>query len=147
MAVIKRPKAKILKKQRKYYRSLTMATFNKFEASNYIKSEEQALDYLKTMFDENGTQGFLQALGDIAKAKGMGNISKETGLGRESLYKSLSKNGNPSFNNVVKTLKALDIDFSFTTRSEKNDDYCLGRAVEKRLKDNNKSISVSLGDL
>jgi probable addiction module antidote protein len=124
-----------------------MATFNKFEASNYIKSEEQALDYLKTMFDENGTQGFLQALGDIAKAKGMGNISKETGLGRESLYKSLSKNGNPSFNNVVKTLKALDIDFSFTTRSEKNDDYFLGKEVEQELKDNNKSISVSLSDL
>jgi probable addiction module antidote protein len=62
-----------------------MTAFSKFETSNYIKSEEQALDYLKIMLDENGTQGFLEALGDIAKAK-------ETGLGRESLYKSLSKN-------------------------------------------------------
>jgi probable addiction module antidote protein len=95
-----------------------MTAFSKFEISNYIKSEEQVLDYLKIMLDENGTQGFLEALGDIAKAKGMGNISKETGLGRESLYKSLSKNGNPSFNNVVKTLNALNIDFSFTKNNK-----------------------------
>jgi probable addiction module antidote protein len=108
-----------------------MTTFSKFEASSYIKSEKQALDYLKIMFDENGTQGFLEALGDIAKVKGIGNISKETGLGRESLYKSLSKNGNPSFNNVVKTLNALDIDFSFTARDEKLEDCFLGKSGKK----------------
>jgi len=37
------------------------------------------------------------ALGDIARAKGMTQLAKETGLGRESLYKALSGEGNPSF--------------------------------------------------
>ena len=34
-------------------------------------------------------------------------VSQETGLGRESLYKSLSPNGNPEFATVLKVVRAL----------------------------------------
>jgi probable addiction module antidote protein len=37
------------------------------------------------------------ALGDIARAKGMTEIARESGLGRESLYRALSVDGNPTF--------------------------------------------------
>ena len=46
-------------------------------------------------------------IGDIAKARGMGQIAKEAGVGRESLYKSLNKEGNPSFRTIVKVVDAL----------------------------------------
>lgn len=90
-----------------------MNKFNKFEPSNYIQNDNQANEYLQTMLEENGIEGFLRALGHIAKAKGMSKISQETGLGRESLYKSLSEDGNPKFDTVLKTLNALDIDIKF----------------------------------
>lgn len=42
------------------------------------------------------------AIGDVTKAKGMGQITKEAGVGRESLYKSLDRNVNPSFHTIMK---------------------------------------------
>jgi len=36
-------------------------------------------------------------------------VAKETGLSRESLYRSLSAGGNPSFATVLKVAKALGL--------------------------------------
>jgi probable addiction module antidote protein len=96
-----------------------MTNFNKFEASNYIKNEQQAINYLKVMLDENGVESFLIALGEVARSQGMGNIAEKTGLGRESLYKSFSSKGNPNFKSVVKTLNALNIDLNFDIYNKK----------------------------
>ncbi|MNV68746.1 hypothetical protein D3C71_1616150 [compost metagenome] len=53
--------------------------------------------------ESNGDAAFIaKALGNIAKAKGMAQLSKDTGLGRESLYKALSGDVNPSFDTVIK---------------------------------------------
>lgn len=49
------------------------------------------------------------ALGDIARAKGMTQLAKDTGLGRESLYKALSGEGNPSFGTILKVMRVLGI--------------------------------------
>jgi len=49
------------------------------------------------------------ALGVIARAKGMAQLAKDTGLGRESLYKALSSEGNPSFATILKAIKALGL--------------------------------------
>ena len=50
-----------------------------------------------------------KALGNIARAKGMSQLSRDTGLGRESLYKALSGEGNPSFATILKVASALGI--------------------------------------
>ena len=51
--------------------------------------------------------GIARALGDIARAKGMTEVAKAAGLSRESLYRALSDDGNPSFATVLKVAKAL----------------------------------------
>ena len=96
-----------------------MAIFKKFDPSNYIKDDKQANEYLQLMLEENGVEGFLRALGHVAKAKGMSQIAKDTGLGRESLYKALSSEGNPQFDTVLKTLNSLGIGIHF--ENTKND--------------------------
>ena len=53
--------------------------------------------------------GIARALGDIARAKGMSKVARETGLSRESLYKALSEDGNPSLATVLKVAKALGL--------------------------------------
>ena len=50
-----------------------------------------------------------KTLGTIARAKGMTRLANETGLGRESLYKALSGEGNPSFATILKVISALGI--------------------------------------
>ena len=49
------------------------------------------------------------ALGDVARARGMTDLAKRTGLTRMGLYKALSKDGNPSFDTVLKVLHALGL--------------------------------------
>ena len=62
-----------------------------------IEGKDDAIAYLNAAA-ETGDPTLLQvAIGDVAKARGMGQVAKEAGVGRESLYKSLGKEGNPSF--------------------------------------------------
>jgi probable addiction module antidote protein len=53
--------------------------------------------------------GITRALGDIARAAGMTDVARATGLSRESLYRALSLNGNPSFATVLKVARAVGV--------------------------------------
>lgn len=80
-----------------------------WDASEYLETEEDIAAYLNAAL-EDGDPALLQAaLGDVAKARGMTAIAREAGVGRESLYKSLSENGNPSWQTVTKVLAALGL--------------------------------------
>ncbi len=67
--------------------------------------------YLDAWLEETpeDAAGIAKALGDIARAKGMAQVAKEAGLSRESLYRILSADGNPSFATVLKVARALGI--------------------------------------
>jgi probable addiction module antidote protein len=64
--------------------------------------------YLKACMEEAGDDAafIAQALGNIARARGMAQLAKDTGLTREGLYKAFGKNSNPSFGSVLKVMKA-----------------------------------------
>ena len=80
-----------------------------WDASEYLDNEDDIAAYLNAAL-EDGNPAILQAaLGDVAKARGMSAIARQAGLGRESLYKSLSKEGNPSWATVTKVLDALGL--------------------------------------
>ena len=83
----------------------------KWDSAEHLKTEEDMQAYLQACIDEsNGDAVFIaKALGNIAKAKGMAQLSRDTGLGRESLYKALSGDVNPSFDTVIKVVKALNL--------------------------------------
>jgi probable addiction module antidote protein len=83
----------------------------KWDTVEYLKTEEDMVMYLQACMDEAGDDAafIAAALGDIARAKGMTQLAKETGLGRESLYKALSGEGNPSFGTILKVMRALGI--------------------------------------
>ena len=62
------------------------------------------------------------ALGNIARARGMSQLARDTGLGRESLYKALSGEGNPSFATILKVVHALGLkSFRYTQVPTGND--------------------------
>lgn len=83
----------------------------KWDRAEHLKTEDDMQAYLQACIAEsNGDAAFItKALGNIAKAKGMTQLSKDTGLGRESLYKALSGDVNPSFDTVIKVVKALNL--------------------------------------
>jgi probable addiction module antidote protein len=83
--------------------------FSKFDVVDYLKSEKDMAAYLEACFEEAGDDAafIAAALGDVARAHGMTEIAAATGLTREGLYKTLSKDGNPSLSAVLKVMKAL----------------------------------------
>jgi probable addiction module antidote protein len=86
---------------------MTKAT--KFDAADYLKSPQAIADYLSEAF-ETGDEGFIaEALGTVARAKGMTGIASETGLSREGLYRSLSSEGRPELATAMKVLDAFDM--------------------------------------
>ena len=83
----------------------------KWDSAEHRKTEEDMVLYLQACMEEAGDDAafIAAALGDIARAKGMSQLAKETGLGRESLYKALSGEGNPSFGTILKVMHALGL--------------------------------------
>lgn len=81
----------------------------KWDSAEYLKTEEDMVLYLEACLEEAGDDAAFisKALGTIARARGMSQLAKDTGLGRESLYKALSGNGNPSFATILKVAHAL----------------------------------------
>lgn len=84
-------------------------TIRRWSIASELKTDEDICHYLSAVLeDADDDPAFVTAaLGEIAKARGMSKIAEETGLGRESLYKALSGNGNPSFGTILKVIKAL----------------------------------------
>lgn len=80
-----------------------------WDAADHLKTEEDIVNYLEAAFEDGDPSLIQAAIGDIARARGMTDIAKNTGLGRESLYKSLNRRGNPSFATVLKVIKILGL--------------------------------------
>ena len=78
-----------------------------WDPAEYLEDDEQIAVYLEDIFKSGDPELIVAAIGDVARAKGMSKIADDTNRGRESLYKSLSQNGNPSFETIVKVLASL----------------------------------------
>ena len=71
--------------------------------------DEVIIEYLIDALEENDPEFFAQAVGNVARAKGMTAIAQKAHLGRPSLYKALSGERDPRIGTVMKVLAALDI--------------------------------------
>jgi probable addiction module antidote protein len=80
-----------------------------WDAADHLKTEADMEAYLEAALEENDPTLIAAALGDVARAKGMTQVAKKAGLGHESLYKSLSAQGNPELSTVLKVIHALGL--------------------------------------
>ncbi len=56
----------------------------------------------------SGHAGYIaNALGIIARARGMSGLAAETGVKRQQLYRALSEDGNPTLETLTKVISAL----------------------------------------
>ena len=87
---------------------------SRYDVADHLQSPEDMAAYLDAWFDEfpDDVSGIARAVGDIARAKGMTQIAKDAGLSRESLYRALSQEGNPSLSTILKVLGAVGLKLS-----------------------------------
>lgn len=82
-----------------------------YDVAEQLRTPEEMAAYLDAWLQEapDDAAGIARALGDIARARGMTQVARDAGLSRESLYKALSEDGNPSFATVLKVARALGV--------------------------------------
>jgi probable addiction module antidote protein len=85
------------------------ANLNNFDASEYLDNDNLIAEYLTAALEYPDPDVFLAAVGDVAKARGMGAVAANTGLGRESLYKAFAPGAKPRYETVFKVLRSLGV--------------------------------------
>lgn len=83
-----------------------------YDSAEYLNSREAVRAYVEEALETEDPVFIAQAIGTVARARGMSEVAKLAGLSRESLYKALSSEGNPEFGTVLRVMHALGLRFS-----------------------------------
>src|SRR6185312_1548339 len=89
-----------------------MSKTTRFDAADYLDTEERQVAYIAAALESGDADFVRDAIGLVARARGMGGIAKKAGLNRESLYKALGETGNPEFGTVMAIVRALGLTLS-----------------------------------
>ena len=108
---------------------MTKIATKRWDPAEHIRDDADVAAYIEAALEDGDHRVLAAVLGDIARAKGMTQVARETGLGRESLYKSLSPEGNPEFSTVLRVLKALGIRLRATVDDETRSGNWTGAAA------------------
>ena len=83
-----------------------------FDAAEYLNNVERQAAYLTAALEMGDLSFVRDALGTVARARGMADVAKAAKLNRESLYKALGEAGNPEFDTVLRVIRAMGLTLS-----------------------------------
>jgi probable addiction module antidote protein len=84
----------------------------RFNAARYLDNEERQVAYISAALETGDAEFIRDALGLIARARGIAKVARSADLNRESLYRALGENGNPEFATVIRVVRALGLTLS-----------------------------------
>ena len=82
----------------------------KWDSVVALRSDAEIAAYVEAALEDEDTSFVAHALGVVARARGMTQVAQDAGLSQESLCKALSLGGNPSFDTIMRVLRALHLD-------------------------------------
>lgn len=83
-----------------------------FDVAEVLGDDARIAAYLEEVFNEGDPALIASAIGDVARARNIAAIARETGLTRETLYRALSPDGNPTLATLSAVVKALGYQLS-----------------------------------
>ena len=85
--------------------------YRRFEAADYVKTEEDARGLLRAATDEDSGDGAVlrAALMHVARTQNISALARDAGLNRGNLYEALSEDGNPTLATLLKVANALGL--------------------------------------
>ena len=98
--------------------------YRKLDATDYIRTEEDARGLLRAATDEDLGDGAMirAALKQVAQTQNISALARSTGLNRGNIYEALSEDGNPTLATLLKVTNALGL----RLRLEPVEDRALG---------------------
>lgn len=80
-----------------------------------LKDPDEAAAYLNAALEEDDRETFLLALRNVAEANGgMAAVAEKAHLNRESLYRTLSRRGNPEIRTLLNLLHGFGLRLKIT---------------------------------
>ena len=89
-----------------------MVKTTRFDAADYLDTEERQAAYITAALETGDADFVRDALGIVARARGIAHIAEKADLNRESLYKALGEKGNPEFSTVMRVVRAMCLKLS-----------------------------------
>lgn len=89
-----------------------------YDPAQALDGPEAIAVFIADALDTGDAAYIAEAMGVVARAKGMSRLAKETGLAREHLYKSFSKRGNPTLKTMMLVMRALGVDLTARARAQ-----------------------------
>ena len=112
---------------------MTNVTFSRFDAAEYLDTEEDIAAYLDECARDGDPGVIALALGAVARARNVSKLAREVGMTRTGLYKALSPGGNPSLDTVARVAKVMGFRLALVpTRTEGAAEAFSSRTVEAR---------------
>jgi probable addiction module antidote protein len=87
-----------------------------WDMANHIEDEEDVVGYLNAALELNDMGVLFDTIGAITRSEGMKKMAERLGVSRESLYRSLSVNGNPLFSTIANAFNALGYQLSVSKK-------------------------------
>jgi probable addiction module antidote protein len=80
-----------------------------FDMAEHLDSDQAIAEYLTIVLEENDPAALADALGTVARARGMTAVAEGAGLAREALYKALRPGAQPRFDTIQRVCAALGV--------------------------------------
>ena len=82
-----------------------------------LQDAEFAAEYLNAAVEDDDPKTYLTALRKVAEARGgMAHVAQVAGVSRETLYRTLSAQGNPTIKTLLAVLKATGLKFAVSAQ-------------------------------
>jgi len=94
-----------------------MVKLRPFDASRYLDTEDAVAGYLAEALETNDAEFIAEAIGTVARARGMTQLAKTSGMSREQLYRSFGRGGNPTLKTMLRVMKAMNVTLTATPAS------------------------------
>ena len=96
---------------------MTNVKTSRFDVAEYLTDETLINAYLNEVLSDGAPSDFIQALNDVARAKGMNELAEKTGIRRESLYKTL-RSEKPRFDTMLKIIDGMGLQVTLSPKKE-----------------------------
>lgn len=83
-----------------------------FEPEKYLTTRAAQREFLVDAFETGDAGHIADAIGVVARARGITQVAAETGLSRVGLYKGLSKDGDPRLSTVLNVLRSAGFELA-----------------------------------
>jgi probable addiction module antidote protein len=88
-----------------------------FDPAEHLGSPESQAELVADAFASGDATCIANALGIVARVRGMSAVAKEAGVTREALYKALSPTGDPRLSTLLGVVKALGVTLKAETKT------------------------------